>query len=109
LISDATTSTSGWSALREFEARERELRLKPKVKETRKEKKLRKQIEKEAFDADTPPGLRDLFSASLCEVIDEHGNKIQFGDIVTGKRTIVVFIRHCKSPHIRAVGYVILC
>jgi hypothetical protein len=41
--------------------------------------------------------LRDLFNASLCEVLDEHGNKTQFGDLVSGKRTIVVFIRHCES------------
>ena len=95
LVSDSTASSSGWSALRELEAREREERLKPKVKESRKEKKVRQQIEKENFDSDTPPGLRDLFNASLCEVVDEHGNKTQFGDLVTGKRTIVVFIRHC--------------
>jgi hypothetical protein len=96
LVSDSTASSSGWSALRELEAREREDRLKPKVKETRKEKKLRRKTEKENFDPDAPPGLRDLFNASLCEVSDEHGNKIQFGDLVTGKRTIVVFIRHCE-------------
>jgi len=96
LVSDSTASSSGWSALRELEERERENRLKPKVKETRKEKKSRQKLEKETFDPDTPPGLRDLFNASLCEVLDEHGNKTQFGDLVTGKRTIVIFIRHCK-------------
>lgn len=96
LVSDSTASSSGWSALRELEAREREDRLKPKVKETRKEKKLRQKIEKENFDSETPPGLRDLFTASLCDVVDEHGNKTQFGDLVTGKRTIVIFIRHCR-------------
>jgi hypothetical protein len=97
LVSDTTASSSGWSALRELEAREREERSKPKVKETRKEKKARQKLEKENFDSDTPPGLRDLFNASLCEVLDEHGDKTQFGDLVTGKRTIVVFIRHCTS------------
>jgi len=95
LVSDSTASSSGWSALRELEAREREERLKPKVKETRKEKKLRQKIEEENFSSETPPGLKDLFNASLCDVVDEHGNKTQFGDLVTGKRTIVVFIRHC--------------
>jgi hypothetical protein len=95
LVSDSTASSSGWSALRELEERERENRLKPKVKETRKERKSRQKLEKENFDPDTPPGLRDLFNASLCEVLDEHGNKTQFGDLVTGKRTIVIFIRHC--------------
>jgi hypothetical protein len=95
LVSDTTTSSSGWSALRELEEREREDRLKPKVKETRKEKKLRQQVEKENFDSETPPGLKDLFNASLCEVVDEHGDKTTFGDLVTGKRTIVIFIRHC--------------
>ena len=98
LVSDSTASSSGWSALRELEEREREERLKPKAKETRKEKKLRRQTEKENFDSETPPGLRDLFNASLCEVVDEHGNKTSFGDLVTGKRTIVIFIRHCTSP-----------
>jgi len=95
LVSDSTASSSGWSALREFEERERENRSKPKVKESRKDKKSRQKLEKESFDSDTPPGLRDLFNASLCEVFDEHGNKTQFGDLVTGKRTIVIFIRHC--------------
>ena len=98
LVSDSTASSSGWSALRELEERERENRSKPKVKETRKERKSRQKLEKENFDPNTPPGLRDLFNASLCEVVDEHGNKTTFGDLVTGKRTIVIFIRHCTFP-----------
>jgi hypothetical protein len=105
LVSDSTASSSGWSALRELEERERENRLKPKVKETRKERKSRQKLEKENFDPDTPPGLRDLFNASLCEVLDEHGNKTQFGDLVTGKRTIVVFIRHCTFTYHSFVQY----
>jgi hypothetical protein len=96
LTNASTVSTSSWSALQEFEAAERADRLKPKTKETRKEKKIRQKAEKANFDAETPPGLRDLFNASLCEVIDENGEKTQFGDLVTGKRTIVIFIRHCK-------------
>jgi hypothetical protein len=96
LTTDTTASTSAWSALHEFEAMEKAEKAKPKVKESRKEKKIRQKAEKASFDAETPPALRDLFNASLCEVIDEHGEKTKFGDLVTGKRTIVIFIRHCK-------------
>jgi hypothetical protein len=32
------------------------------------------------------------------DVIDEHGEKIRFGDLVRGRKTIVVFIRHCEYP-----------
>lgn len=99
LTTCSTASTSAWSALQEFEAEEKAERTKPKSKSSRKERKARQKAEKDNFDAETPPALRDLFNASLCEVIDEHGEKTKFGDLVTGKRTIVIFIRHCKlSP-----------
>lgn len=30
------------------------------------------------------------------DVIDETGARVRFGDLVRNKKTIVVFIRHCK-------------
>lgn len=38
--------------------------------------------------------MKELFEASLMDVINEHGEKVRFGDLVRGKRTIVIFIRH---------------
>ncbi|WRT66141.1 uncharacterized protein IL334_003094 [Kwoniella shivajii] len=67
-------------------------------KETRKEKKERTKMEKESFDQDTPPNHRMLFEASLLEVIDEQGKRRKFGDLVRGRKTIVIFIRHWYCP-----------
>ncbi|RSH81581.1 hypothetical protein EHS25_006203 [Saitozyma podzolica] len=63
-------------------------------RESRKERKARKAAEKAAFDADTPPSMRQLFEASLLDVIDEKGAKVKFGDLVRGRKTMVIFIRH---------------
>ncbi|WWC89539.1 uncharacterized protein L201_004463 [Kwoniella dendrophila CBS 6074] len=67
-------------------------------KETRQEKKERIQMEKEVFDEDTPPSQKMLFEASLLEVVDEHGQRVRFGDLVRNRKTIVVFIRHWYCP-----------
>lgn len=66
-------------------------------KESRKVRKARKKAEEEAFDVEKPPTTRELFEASLLEVIDEEGERIRFGDLVRGRKTIVIFIRHCES------------
>ncbi|EIW70889.1 hypothetical protein TREMEDRAFT_18693, partial [Tremella mesenterica DSM 1558] len=50
------------------------------------------------FSTDKPPSMKDLFEASLMDVIDENGERVRFGDLVRGKRTIVVFIRHWYCP-----------
>jgi hypothetical protein len=68
-----------------------------RAKETRKQRKARQKAEKDRFDAVCPPDKRELFDASMLEVVDEKGEKVAFGELVRGKRTIVVFLRHCKS------------
>ncbi|WVR07241.1 hypothetical protein IAU60_004282 [Kwoniella sp. DSM 27419] len=67
-------------------------------KETRTERKERIKREKESFDEDRNPSPKELFEASLLEVIDEHGHKKSFGDLVRNRRTIVIFIRHWFCP-----------
>lgn len=66
-------------------------------KETRKARKARQKAEKARFDATRPPDQRELFDASMLEVIDEHGKRVGFGELVRGRKTIVVFLRHCES------------
>ncbi|OCF36950.1 hypothetical protein I316_01548 [Kwoniella heveanensis BCC8398] len=70
---------------------------KPK-KESRSEKKERIKLEKELFDEDRAPTPKMLFEASLLEVVDEHGKRRTFGDLVRNRRTIVIFIRHWFCP-----------
>lgn len=65
-------------------------------KESRAERKARKALEAQVFNVDIAPSLRELYDASLLDVIDEHGDRVKFGDLVRGKKTIVVFIRHCE-------------
>jgi hypothetical protein len=67
-----------------------------KTKESRAERKARKALEAQVFNVDIAPSLRELYDASLLDVIDEHGDRVKFGDLVRGKKTIVVFIRHCE-------------
>jgi hypothetical protein len=38
--------------------------------------------------------MRQLFEASLLDVIDEKGTRVKFGDLVRGRKTMVIFIRH---------------
>lgn len=95
--SAGSASTCGsWSLLDDIKFAEAEDAAR-KPKESRKEKKARKVAEAAAFDVDTLPDVRALFEASLLEVIDEDGERVRFGDLVRHRRTIVVFIRHCKS------------
>lgn len=97
LATCSTASTSCWSAFDDLEAsRNLHERVKPGQKESRREKKERKKHEAEVFSPDQPPDLRDLFEASMCEVIDERGTRLQFRDVLSGRQTIVVFIRHCE-------------
>jgi hypothetical protein len=67
-----------------------------RIKESRKQRKLRQKAEKDRFDAVRPPDKRELFDASMLEVIDEKGEKVMFGELVRGQKTIVVFLRHCE-------------
>lgn len=100
LATCSTASTSCWSAFEDLEAsRSRYERAKPGHKESRREKKERKRHEAEVFSPEEPPSLRELFEASMCEIIDEHGTRTHFRDVLSenGKKTIVVFIRHCES------------
>ncbi|WWC61644.1 uncharacterized protein I303_104228 [Kwoniella dejecticola CBS 10117] len=73
-------------------------RSKTQKKESHKEKKERIRIEKESFDEHTPPTHKALFEASLMEVVDEHGLRYKFGDLVRNRKTIVIFIRHWYCP-----------
>ncbi|WVQ99210.1 hypothetical protein IAU59_006342 [Kwoniella sp. CBS 9459] len=70
---------------------------KPK-KESRSERKERVKLEREMFDEDRAPTPKMLFEASLLEVVDEHGQRRMFGDLVRNRRTIVIFIRHWFCP-----------
>jgi hypothetical protein len=91
--SSGSASTCGtWSLAEEAESADR---VSSRVKESRKERKLRKIVEEERFDVDTPPSVRELFEASLLEVIGEDGKRVKFGDLIKCRKTIVVFIRHC--------------
>ena len=88
--SSGSASTCGtWSAVDEYDHA-------PKKREGRKARKERQRAERAAFDVDTTPTMRALYEASLMELIDEHGEKVRFGDLVRRGTTIVVFIRHCK-------------
>ncbi|ORY32615.1 AhpC/TSA antioxidant enzyme-domain-containing protein, partial [Naematelia encephala] len=42
--------------------------------------------------------MRELFEASILEVVDEAGASVKFGDLVRNRKTIVVFIRHWFCP-----------
>ena len=68
----------------------------PLRKETRKDRKARKKAEQQAFNVEKPPSVRELFDASMLQVVDEDGVSVCFGNLVRGKRVIVVFIRHCE-------------
>jgi hypothetical protein len=70
----------------------------PKPRETRKQREAGKPAENVAFNPDTAPTTRQLFEASLLEVIDEYGKRINFGDLVRSRKTIVIFIRHWYCP-----------
>jgi len=72
--------------------------ISPGKKENRKARKARKEAESKKFDESTPPTMKELYEASLAEVIDEQGVRVSFGDLVRGKKTIVIFIRHWFCP-----------
>ena len=49
-------------------------------------------------DARTPPTPEELSEAVGVEVYDREGKTVALGDLVKGKRSILVFTRHfCKS------------
>lgn len=76
-----------------------------KKKMTKEEKRLDKQrrkLEDASFDANAPPTVRQLFKASLLEVVGERGERVRFGDLVRQRKTVVIFIRHCVCT---AAGY----
>lgn len=87
--SGSASACGTWSAIDEED-------YKPKMRESRKEKRERKRAEKAAFDVDTPPSMRALYEASMMDVIGEDGQRVKFGDLVRRGTTIVIFIRHCK-------------
>lgn len=97
LTTCSTASTSCWSNFDELETRPR---WQKGDKETRREKKDRKRWEAEAFSADRTPSLKDLFEAGMCEVIDENGQRTPFRSVVSERRTIIIFIRHCESMNV---------
>ncbi|WWD17509.1 hypothetical protein CI109_101950 [Kwoniella shandongensis] len=68
------------------------------VKESRREKKMREKRDRERFDEKTPPTPKELFEASLLEVVGERGERVKFGDLVNRRKTIVIFIRHWFCP-----------
>ncbi|KAK8864192.1 hypothetical protein IAR55_001438 [Kwoniella newhampshirensis] len=95
---DGSDNCGTWSIMDEVEMSET-IAGKKNKKESRTEKKLREKKEKERFDERRPPTAKELFEASLLQVVGEHGERVKFGDLVNGKkRTIVVFIRHWFCP-----------
>lgn len=100
LTTCSTASTSCWSSslderMRYQQALATQTPAGKGAKENRKQRKERKRREAEQFSADTPPSLRDLFEAGGCEVMNEHGERVQFRNVIGRGTTIVVFIRHC--------------
>lgn len=67
-----------------------------------RERRARLKQESEVFDAlkDTIPGYDDLMAASMIQVRDETGTKVEFGQLISrlGKRYVVIFIRHWYCP-----------
>ena len=68
-----------------------------------RERRARLKQESEVFDAlkDTIPGYDDLMAASMIQVRDETGAKVEFGQLISsglGKRYVVIFIRHWYCP-----------
>jgi hypothetical protein len=82
--------------LDEIEMAERAAGRKKMTKEEKRLDKARRKLEDASFDADTAPSVRQLFEASLLEVIGEHGERVRFGDLVRQRKTVVIFIRHCE-------------
>ncbi|ORX36902.1 AhpC/TSA antioxidant enzyme-domain-containing protein [Kockovaella imperatae] len=66
----------------------------PKIKESRKQRKARRKAEAQAFDEFALPSMRSLYDAGNLEVIAEDGERVRFGNLVRDRKTIVIFIRH---------------
>lgn len=64
------------------------------MKAPSKADKLRRRQLRKQFDQFRAPEPKDLYEASLLSVRDEYGNRIRFGSLFEGQRTIVCFIRH---------------
>lgn len=53
---------------------------------------------KDVTDAKAPVDKAIIDRAAQVEVLDKHGAKHRLADLIAGKRTCLVFIRHfCKS------------
>lgn len=59
-----------------------------------KSDKLRRKELKKRFDEWNKPNQKEMYEASLLSLRDEYGNRIRFGSLFEGQRTIVCFIRH---------------
>ncbi|KAL7420545.1 hypothetical protein Q5752_004496 [Cryptotrichosporon argae] len=86
-----------WAVLDDIEQAERAART-ARPKETRKQRKERKRIEADGFNQQRHPTIGQLFEASELDVIGEDGARVKFGDLVSRRKTIVVFIRHWFCP-----------
>lgn len=64
------------------------------MKAPSKEDKQRRRRLRQEFSQTALPTKKDLYEASLLSVRDEYGNRIRFGSLFEGQRTIVCFIRH---------------
>lgn len=115
-------NASVWSTLEALEAEEQldKLRLEQLQAESRsphgalhmrrftpaarREKKVRKKLERQIFEAgpDRLPSARELLEVSEMEVYNAEGDKVTFGQILgdgrDGRKTIVIFIRHWYCP-----------
>jgi hypothetical protein len=55
-------------------------------------------------DARAPVSPEELSQALAVEVYDRAGKTIQLGELIKGKRTALIFVRHfCKHQHVYLV------
>jgi hypothetical protein len=76
----------------QLEIRDRVFRA--EMKAMSRSDKLRRRELRQHFSETAIPSRKDMYEASLLSVRDEYGNRIRFGSLFEGQRTIVCFIRH---------------
>jgi len=81
-----------WDLNEELEIRDRVFRAELKAM-NKADKQRRKELRRH-FDPVKKPSPKDMYEASLLSVRDEFGNRIRFGSLFEGQRTVVCFIRN---------------
>jgi len=91
-LDSAQSASMTWSLADELEIRDRVFRA--EMKAMSRSDKLRRRELRQHFSETAIPSRKDMYEASLLSVRDEYGNRIRFGSLFEGQRTIVCFIRH---------------